>query len=248
MKHPQRLLLALTLMFTGCAKYHEFINKEVPQAEHHEPSNSTIKKYLRSLTLYEGFETKARFDGLLMSDEIRLVHTALHSERVGQNKEEREGFLLRQLDENNHWISFYLLAEIPDHGHISLTDKNSAWALHLESPNGYRIAPESVKEVELSPDIRVLFGHRLTPFKKIFQVKFPVKNLAGNSFFAPGDEMVLVCAGAGIRGSLTWMVPDALSEQRWHEEYALKPREKKGMFSFFSKLARPSEEDADFFW
>jgi hypothetical protein len=236
------------LLLFGCGKYHDFINSEVPQAERHEASNATIQKYLRSLTLYEGFETRARFDALWMTDEMRLIHTALHSERVGLNQEEREAFLLRQLEENNHWQSFYLLAEIPDHGHISLTDKNSSWSLYLEAANGYRVAPESVKEVELAPDIKAMFGHRLTPFKKVFQVKFPAKNLNGNYFFNPDDELQLICAGAGIRGTLTWVTPQSLSEQRWHEEYALKPRQKKGMFSFFSQLAKPSEEDADFFW
>lgn len=241
-------LFSAVLLLTGCAKYHEFINDEVPQVERHEPSNATIKKYLRSLTMYEGFETRARFDSLWMTDEMRLVHTALHSERVGLNQEEREAFLLRQLEENNHWMSFYLLSEIPDHGHISLTDKNSDWSLYLETEAGYRVSPESIKEIELSPDIKAMFGHRLTTFKKVYHVKFPAKNLNGNYYFSAGDEMQLVCAGSGIRGTLTWVTPSSLSEQRWDDQYALKPRKKPGMFSFFKQLAKPSEQDVDFFW
>ena len=248
MKKIYGTFVVAAFLLTGCAKYHEFINNEVPQAERHEASNTTIQKYLRSLTLYEGFETRARFDALWMTDEMRLVHTALHSERVGLNQEEREAFLLRQLEENNHWQSLFMLAEIPDHGHISLTDKNSAWSLYLETETGYRISPESVKEVELSPDIKAMFGHRLTPFKKVFQVRFPAKNLNGEHFFAAGDEVQLICAGAGIRGTLTWVSPSSLSEQRWSDDYALKPRQKKGMLSFVKDLAKPKEEDVDFFW
>ena len=76
----------------GCMRTYELISTEFPQAEKHEPSYTTIKEYLRSMTAYEGFETRAHFDILWMSDDMYSIYAALHSTQVGHNDNERDAY------------------------------------------------------------------------------------------------------------------------------------------------------------
>lgn len=247
-RHTYLFIFPALLLLSGCFKTYDFVSSEFPQAPKQEPLTSVITRWRRSVKLYDGFTTKASIDALWKTDELCLVYTSLHSERVGMNPEEREAFLLRQLEENNHWLTFYLLAEIADEGYTSFTDTQSGWSLYLELPTGERIAPESIREVEISPEIRALFGPLLTPFKKRYCVRFPAKTLASQVHLAPGDEVHLICAGPATRAQLQWTCPAGLAQAAWDDAYALKTQAQKGMFSFFKDLAKPKAEDQDFFW
>ena len=114
---------------------------------------------------------------------------------------------MRQLEENNHSITFYVLTEIHDQSHISLDDKNSAWSLYLECANGQKLAPKSIKEVDYEPAIRFLFGHRHSLLKKSYRVEFAARDLAGEAHLIPGERFTMVCAGSGISKSVSWCVP-----------------------------------------
>ena len=64
------VMAGMLFLVSGCLKVSEIVSTEFPQALQHEPSYITIKEYLRSLKLYEGFETRAQFDMLWMSDDM----------------------------------------------------------------------------------------------------------------------------------------------------------------------------------
>jgi len=224
------------------------LGPEVPQVEYYEPSYKVLRQYLRSLTLYEGFETRAHFDVLWMSDDIRCMYAALRAQKVGYNKEEHDAFLLRQLEENRHWIQFYLLAEVHDLFRVSLGEKNSAWSFYLESEKGVRVMPLELKEVDLEPEIRALFGNTYVPSKKVYRLKFAANDLIGKPYFVVNDKLTLVCAGSGMAGAFVWNIPAIIQREELKKRHVLQHRENKKTVSFFEELSNQQEKTTDFFW
>lgn len=237
------LIGSLLLFTTGCFKAYEIISTEFSQARRHEPSYATINDSLRSVTLYEGFETRAHFDVLWMSDDMRSVYAALRSAKEGHSPEKRDASLVSQLEENNHWITFYVLAEVKDDAHVSLNDKNSAWSLFVTTANGARLAPESIKEVELSPEIRFCFGRRFALYKKAYRFRFKAHDLAGNRYLMPRDLFTMTCARPGMSEQVSWTVPLLQKQSVLQERYELRDKDKRGIWGTMSQMAQPAQRD-----
>lgn len=249
MKKALLPIFAITLLtLAGCMKTFDVVSTEFPQATHHEPSYNTIKDSLRSITLYDGFETRAHFDVLWMSDKMRSLFSSLRSAKLGHNPAERDAFLLRQLEENNHWISFYVLSEVYDDAHISLTDENSEWSLSLQLPNGTKLMPLSIKEVDLEPEIKFVFGHRFATYKKMYRLNFSAKDLVGRMQVRPHDTFTMMCAAAGLSSSVSWVAPQIRKHADLQKEHELQKAAKAGWFGFLKGLAKGKQQDEDFYW
>jgi uncharacterized protein YhbP (UPF0306 family) len=249
-----RLLLAglggLLLITAGCLKTFEIVSTEFPQAQKHEPSYVTIKEYLRSLTLYEGFETKAQFDILWMSDDICSIYAALRSAKVGHSENEKNAFLVRHLEDNKHWITFYVLSEVHDDAHISLNDKNSSWSMFLKFAEGNTATPVSIKEVDLEPEVRFLFGNRFEMFKKSYRVRFAANHLDGVPRLIPEESFSMTCAGVGMSGEVSWHIPLLQKQSVLQKKYELQQKDTGGLLSAFAAFAEPQGRDMvdDYFW
>jgi len=240
--------LLACLAVGGCIdRSYNMIGKECPQVVKHEPPYSLIKQYLHSITLYEGYETKAHFDALIMSDQMSAVYAALRSAKAGDNENERLALLSQQLEENRQYRTMYILADVADQSHISLSDKNSAWSLFVTTPSGKKIAPLSLKEVDLSPEIRSIFGYRYVPFKKSYLVKFAANDIQGHPYLRPGDVATLTFAGAGMAGNVQWQERQ-LQKTEATPEQLLKRQNSSDLRSLFSGIAAPQERDEDFYW
>ena len=241
-------LLIATVFLGACLRTHEFMGNEVPQVQRHEPSWRTIKEYVRSMTMHEGFETRAHFDALWMSDRMRHVYSALHANRIGQNPNEHKAHLLRQLEENKHKIVIYVLAEISSAYNRTISDPQSIWSLYLQTPQGYRIAPTSIKDVDIEPEVRTMFGHRAAPSKKTYRVVFPAKDVAGRRYFAVDDTMELVASAAEMSDAVSWIIPSRLKSEAVMQEYALKTKPRGGGIFGQLKDWGTQERDEDFYW
>jgi len=236
------------LCITGCVdKGFKMVGRECPQVTKYEPPYSLIKQYLQSVTLYEGYETRAHFDVLVMSDQMRALYAALHSAKVGHSDNEKAAFFTQQLDENRHNLTLYVLAQINDQSHVSLSDKNSAWSLFITTPRGARLTPTAIKEVELSPEIRSIFGHRYIPFKKPYQFTFAANNIAGKPYILPGDVCTVTFAAAGMHGRVEWRAQQ-LTAQEAGDDYLLKERGNEGILDSVRELSRSKERDGDIFF
>lgn len=106
------------------------------------------------------FITRAVFDVLWLSNETRraYVDTVCRS----KNERDRIAMLKRQLEENNHWLAFYVLVDIRHDTYQSLNDKNNEWKLHLKLSDQTCIEPMSIKECEIEPEYQKIFGHRFS--------------------------------------------------------------------------------------
>lgn len=123
--------------------------------------------YLRSISVYDQFTTLAMFDALWLSDEVRTMYVNMCAYKTCKTQDQRDTILRRQLAENEHYISFYVISlyEVP------LKEKEGVWTISLEVDDACYM-PVEVKAVDLSPEYEAIFGKRLTCFKVPYIVRF----------------------------------------------------------------------------
>jgi hypothetical protein len=212
------MLLMVCLIFPACVKYHQFSKSEFPQGKEKTIQKDIIGRNVRTANVYDEFQTEAIFDALYLSSEVRDFYTNAYSERRGKDEKFRESMLLRGLEENKHWISFYVLAYIPrDHRRL-MSDQDPSWSLYLELPNGerltparfeqvenepHKVSPGSIKETELAPEYAALFKHHINQFKTVYLVKFPSKGF-DNTVKYPTKPIKLVFSSVYRSVEMTW--------------------------------------------
>ncbi|MBY0353450.1 hypothetical protein K2W90_03735 [Candidatus Babeliales bacterium] len=188
-------------LFPSCIKYHKVVTSEFPQGNETKDCREITHNNVRSQKIYSEFKTEALFDVLLLSDQTREAYAQNFAQRRGKDPQE---LLNREFEENKHWISFYVLAEIRDNTNPALNEKNSYWTLFLRTPNGKRIEPVSIKEVEIEPEYQRFFGYRFTPHKTVYLIKFPQQGLDNKNLVNPNDPITLVIASPTKEVPLVW--------------------------------------------
>lgn len=222
------------------------IGKECPQVIKYEPPYATLRNYLHSLTLYEGYETRAHFDVLCMSKRMRAIYAALHSAKIGHDEHEAAAFLAQQLEECSERITLYVLAQISDQSHVSLSDKHSAWSLFLMTAHGKKLTPLSIKEIELEPEIRSLFGHRYVPFKKSYKFQFAANDISGAPFIHADEPCQLILCGSGMSGLIEW-TPNPVDAAHESEDLLIR-QDDSTIAEEIAKVTQPRVRDEDYFW
>lgn len=172
LKNMTMVCLLVTISSCG-VKYYDIVKSEFPQCPDTPDHREVAARYVRKLPIYDEFQTKAIFNALWLSDPVRTAYTDVYSSKRGLDCEAREALLKRQLEENKYWVSMYVLADIRDNIYTSLSDPNSLWTLSLQIDCDKRIVPESIKEVDLAPEIKLFFGEQVN-FKTAYLVKFPI--------------------------------------------------------------------------
>jgi hypothetical protein len=168
------VVLVSCVVLPGCVKYYQTIPTEFPQGEVTESHAQITEKYVKSATVLDQFTTKAVFDAVWMSDQMRTFYADAHCTKRGIVNDAKEEFLKRQLEENRHWVAFYVLADVRDKNCPSLSEPNAAWTVSLRVDGKHIFSPERVKEVELDQEIQHCFGSRFIPAKTAYLVKFPI--------------------------------------------------------------------------
>jgi len=128
---------------------------------------------IRSISVYDQLTTRAHFDALLLSDEVRKLYATIFTRKQGKNRDQYNSFLRRQWEENKHYIAFYVLTPYGQH----LGDLNSEWVVFLKVGDR-ELAPSEVKSIDLPAEYILLFGKRFNRFKVAYSVKFNRADLA----------------------------------------------------------------------
>ena len=163
-------------LLTSCVKYYDVVKSEFPQGEKQPDKRDIAYKYRRTGMVYDEFETKAAFNALWLSDQLRTSYVDVFAHKRGLDNEAKEELLKRQLEENKFWMSFYVLADIRDKTYVSLSDKNAFWTLYAQLDDGNRLLPELIKEVDLEPEMQLFLGRAFNLFKAAYLVKFSIKS------------------------------------------------------------------------
>lgn len=198
------LLISLMFLVPSCIKYHKILKKEFNQGQDHNDNREVAHNYIRSATVYDQFETRGIFNALWMADDVRAAYADVYCDKRGRSSEGKDALLKRLLEENKHWITFYMLADIRDRVHSSLSEKTPAWTMYLDVGNGEKIDPVSIKEVELDPEYQFFFGYRFNLSKVAYLVKFPAQDLSGVSYVKQGGKVNLVLSSVSKEVELVW--------------------------------------------
>src|SRR5579862_7400654 len=125
-------LLMIMMTISSCVRYDKIVKSEFPQGTSYDDNRDVTYYNVRSVNLYEQFKKKAIFNALYLSDATRTKYVDVYTRKRGITGEAYKAMLNRNLEENKHWISFYLLADVRDKTYVSLSEKNSSWTLYLD--------------------------------------------------------------------------------------------------------------------
>jgi len=163
-------------LLSGCGRIIDWGVDNVPQGESLEDYAATPKKYIRSIKMYDQFTTIGMFDALWLSDGVRTAYANSYCLKHGRSEDRRQAFLRRQLEENKHFITFYVLAPYD----IELNEENTKWSLSLRIGDDF-FSPVEIKETDLSPEYIAFFGKKFNRFRIAYQVKFDAQDVEDNS-------------------------------------------------------------------
>lgn len=198
-------LFVLTLLLPGCVKYYELSTTEFNQGSEVTQKTLLTKNFVRSIKLYDQFETVASFDALWLSPDVRSSYAKRFCSKRGKDDATLQAIENRQLEETNHWVGFYVLADIRTKHNISLNEKNAAWTFYLTINDKIKVDPISIKEVELEPEYQEIFGHRFNNFKTAYLMKFPAYGLDNKPYITtPTPSLKLHACGPQREGYALW--------------------------------------------
>lgn len=215
------LLIMMGALLPGCGRIIDWGKANFYQGKDLESFSREIKPFVRSVTIYDQLETKAIFDVLWLSDAVRTMYAQLHTMRQGKNEEKMQAFLRRQLEENNHYITFYVLST----HEVKLGFPDSQWSLFLML-DGREYYPFEVKEIDLPYEYQVFFGDRWNRFKVPYLVRFKPETDEDSLLAMMQERIVLMVRSAQKEHAFIWPL---LGEQKQEPVVVTKKQKKKKM-------------------
>lgn len=196
-------ILFIALFFLpGCGKLIDWGKDTFHQGKQLEMDREPARRDLNSVTVYDQFTTRAIFDVLWLSDDVRTVYANLYGSKYGKTEEQKKTFLRRQLEENKHFISFYVLSlyEVP------LGDTGSKWSMFLRiGDKNYR--PIEIKTIDLLPEYAYIFGKRFNRFKVAYSIKFDAQDIENRPLIRDEvKEIALYFRSIEKEASLAWQL------------------------------------------
>ena len=79
----------MLVLLPGCGRLVDWGKNNFYQGDQVDNYRCDIKPYIRSVTIYDQFTTRATFDALWLSDEVRLAYVDLHVSRQGKGEERK---------------------------------------------------------------------------------------------------------------------------------------------------------------
>ncbi len=200
------LIVLLTLssfivLFSGCGRIVDWAKESFYQGTELHNYSKVPSRFLRSVSVYDQFETVGAFDALWLSIPVRTSYAQLHACRHGMSLEHEKAFLRRQLEENNHYIDFYILSPYSK----PLDAEDSLWSLFLEV-NGCRYAPrDKIKAVDLVREYKFFFGKKFNKFKVPYLARFVAVDHENNPLIDDDTKVIrLIFRGVEKEVILEW--------------------------------------------
>ncbi|MFI5332858.1 MAG: hypothetical protein ACHQVS_02025 [Candidatus Babeliales bacterium] len=213
----QLAAMAICLMgLPGCGHVIRWAESNFDQGEILEPVSKVPRNYLRSAYIHRQFSTVALIDALWLSDEVRTVYAQTYGVKNGKNEQMTKAFLRRQLEENKHFISFYVLTNFS----LNIGDQNNTWAFFL-TVGETTVAPNEIRVTELTPEFKAFFGKCYNRFKSIYLVKFNAKTPDGKPLITEDAQtMDLHFRSIEKEAILSWQVnvPALVTENNEEQE------------------------------
>jgi hypothetical protein len=198
------LTLGILLLLPGCGgNILDWADETFYQGKVHKDYEKAVKPFLKSVRLYDQFDTLAIFDGLWLSDSVRTAYAQVYAKMMGKSESEYVDFLRRELSANTYFVSFYVLSMKS----IPLTEIPPLWAVHLEV-NGKKYLPAEIKCVELSAEYASFFGKRMNNHKEAYEIRFDRKDVEGADIIEGKHEMKLFFSSPRHYGVMQWNIDE----------------------------------------
>jgi len=165
-------IMVCCLLLSGCNRVIDWAKESFYQGDELRDYSVVPRQFLRSVKVYDQFETLGIFDVLWLSGPVRTAYAQLHSCRHGKSCEHEKAFLRRQLEENKHFIDFYVLTLY----NKPLDGEDSLWSLFLDV-DGCRYAPQEIEAIDLSQEYKFFFGKRFGKFKISYMIRFSAQDI-----------------------------------------------------------------------
>lgn len=200
------LFSLLIILLPACIKTYKLAPSESPQGEQHKDHRDIVNENLRSVKVYYQWETRAMFDVLWISDDTTKSYVDRYCLRRGKAQLDHDDMLQKELERNKKEIKFYMLADVRDKFHPSLSSPDAAWTIYLELSGDRKVEPESIKEVELRPEILAIFGHRFPKpkFKTAYEIVFPATDKSGVRYLDDDKPFNMVISSTNRECMLGW--------------------------------------------
>lgn len=225
-------LVGLGIFLSSCVPYFKLSKSEFPQGKELDIKQLAVaNQYLRSATIYDKYTTLAVFDVLWLSDSVRDSYVNINSQKTGKSQTSKDALLNRQLEENKHWVSFYVLADIRQLYNENMNEKNPLWSVYLDLGQDRKIEPESVKEVELDPEYRFFFGTKINSFKTPYLVQFPISGVDSKNYLIDCTVVKLVVSSVDKSCEFVWNLNDIQKS-----------------LANIAKSKKKVQKDEDFYW
>ncbi len=200
------ICIILSLLLTSCGRIIDWGKSNFYQAEDVDNHSKQVEPFIRYVTIYDQLSTRGHFVALWLSDEVRAAYAALNVFREGKNEEKMQQVLARQLEENKHYITFYVLSTYE----VKLGEPQSAWHVFLQV-NGVRYYPIEIKVVELPYEYQIFFGTHWNTFKEPYRVRFIARDADDNTIInADTKSMQLYFRSPQKEHPLLWKLTNEL--------------------------------------
>jgi hypothetical protein len=205
MKHNLKLYVmvaGIIIFFSGCGRVVDWATDSLYQGDDVEDYAEVPREHMRSITVYDQLSTHGKFDVMWLSDAVRIAYAQSHAQKYALDKDRQDAFLRRQLEENRHFIVFYVLVN----NQMTLVESAANWALSLEVANRVFV-PSEIKEVDLTPEYRAFFGKKYNRFKVAYCVKFDAKDTDDNDVLSENvQQMIMHVTSVKKQAALTWKI------------------------------------------
>jgi len=212
MKHMTNyfyFMIFLMLCLGGCSRYIDWGKSVFYQGKKVDLHAQEVRCFIRSVHVYDQLTTLGIFDALWLNDQVRVAYAQVYAAKHGLSQERYEAFVQRQLQENLHDISFYVLVSLPVHESISFVDKDAPWSMNLIIDDD-SFVPVEIVPIDLSPEYQMFFGKRFNKFKVCYLVKFNAVDVEGNYLIDQGsNNLELVFNRVGRKARLMWNLANA---------------------------------------
>ena len=187
-------------LFVSSCKVKRFVKDTFPQGEGLKKYRAEVDQYKKTLRLYDYFSVRAEFNVLWLSDGMRTAYSKILSRRQGKDYVSEQSILRRQLEENDHYISFYVLS-LKD---INLGRNDAEWSVYLEVDDK-KYQPKKVKKADLLPEYKEFFGSDFSKYKKPYVIRFDAKDWEEKQIITSETKQIkLVFCSYSSKGVIEW--------------------------------------------
>jgi len=181
-------MMAILFLLPGCTRLVDWVKCSFYQGGNVCYDASIPNQYIRSVTVYDEFDTCGRFDILWLSNQVRIAYAQVYNIKRGMI-DDNNSLVRCQLAENDYFITFYVIVP-PTY---ILDDRASEWSLFLQI-DGHRIVPIEIKEFDIEPEYKAFLGKHFNRFRVAYRVKFPAKDNEGVLFLDESIEAITLHA------------------------------------------------------